>query len=208
MAEMIDGQAIAAAIQRASNELNTQSDYLTSLDQQMGDGDTGITLSKVADALLIFVEANPVDDIGVFLMNAGMATNRAAPSTLGTLTATALMRAGKVAKGKTEIGPDDLVQMFNAAVEGVQQRGKANLGDKTIVDAMHPAAEAFEAAVIEGQSLSEAGKKTLQAAEEGRDRVTPLRSKIGRASWVGERTEGKIDPGCEAFVVVLRTLIQ
>ena len=141
-------------------------------------------------------------------MNAGMATNRAAPSTLGTLTATALMRAGKVAKGKTEIGPDDLVQMFNAAVEGVQQRGKANLGDKTIVDAMHPSAEAFEAAVIEGQSLSEAGKKTLQAAEEGRDRVTPLRSKIGRASWVGERTEGKIDPGCEAFVVVLRTLIQ
>jgi dihydroxyacetone kinase len=208
MAEMIDGQAIAAAIQQVSNELNAQSDYLTSLDQQMGDGDTGITLSKVADALLIYVEANPVDDIGMFLMNAGMATNKAAPSTLGTLTATALMRAGKVAKGKTEIGPDDVVEMFNAAVEGVQQRGKANLGDKTIVDAMHPAAEAFEEAIASGQSLAVAGEKALESAEKGRDSVTALRSKIGRASWVGERTEGNIDPGCEAFVVVLKTLVQ
>jgi dihydroxyacetone kinase len=208
MAEIIDGQAIADAIQRASNELNAKSEYLTSLDQQMGDGDTGITLSKVADALLIFVEANPVDDIGMFLMNAGMATNKAAPSTLGTLTATALMRAGKVVKGKTELGPDDVVEMFNAAVEGIQQRGKANLGDKTIVDAMHPAAEEFAAAVASGKTLNEAGVKALQAAQEGRDSVTPSRSKIGRASWVGERTEGKIDPGCEAFVVVLNTLVQ
>ena len=207
MAEIIQGQAIVAAIQRACNALNAQSEYLTSLDQEIGDGDTGITLSKVADALLIYVEANPVDDIGKFLMSAGMATNKAAPSTLGTLTATALMRAGKVAKGKSEIEADDVVQMFNAAVEGIQQRGKANLGDKTIVDAMQPSAEAFAAAIAAGASLSEAGDGALQAAEEGRDSVTPLRSKIGRASWVGERTEGKTDPGCEAFVIVLKALV-
>lgn len=207
MSEMIQGQAIVAAITRASSALKNESDYINSLDQALGDGDTGITLNKVADALLNYVENNPIDDVGKFLMSAGMVTNKAAPSTLGTLTATALMRAGKPVKGKSEISVEDLVLMFNAASEGIQERGKAKLGDKTIVDAIHPAGEAFATAIAEGDALSEAGSKAVAAAEAGRDSVTPLRSKIGRASWVGERTEGKLDPGCAAFVIVLKALV-
>jgi hypothetical protein len=72
---------------------------------------------------------------------------------------------------------------------------------------LHPAAEAFAAAIANGQSLQEAGRAALAAAEAGRDSVTPLRSKVGRASWVGERTEGKVDAGCEAFVVMLRCVV-
>ena len=208
MSETIQGQVIVAAIQRASNALKNESDYINSLDQSMGDGDTGITLNKVADALLDYVKNNPIVDVGKFLMSAGMATNKAAPSTLGTLTATALMRAGKLVKGKSEITSEELALMFKAAVEEIQQRGKAQLGDKTIVDAIHPASEAFAGAVAEDDTLSEAGNKAVVAAEAGRDRVTPLRSKIGRASWVGERTEGKLDPGCAALVVVLKALVK
>jgi len=208
MSETLQGQKIIAAIQRASNALKNESDYINSLDQSMGDGDTGITLNKVADALLDYVKNNPIVDVGKFLMSAGMATNKAAPSTLGTLTATALMRAGKLVKGKSEITSEELALMFKAAVEEIQQRGKAQLGDKTIVDAIHPASEAFAVAVAEDDTLSEAGNKAVVAAEAGRDRVTPLRSKIGRASWVGERTEGKLDPGCAALVVVLKALIK
>jgi len=208
MSETLQGQEIVAAIQRASNALKNESDYINSLDQSMGDGDTGITLNKVADALLDYVKNNPIVDVGKFLMSAGMATNKAAPSTLGTLTATALMRAGKLVKGKSEITSEELALMFKAAVEEIQQRGKAQLGDKTIVDAIHPASEAFAGAVAEDDTLSEAGNKAVVAAEAGRDRVTPLRSKIGRASWVGERTEGKLDPGCAALVVVLKALVK
>ncbi|MFB3080969.1 MAG: dihydroxyacetone kinase subunit L [Nitrosomonadaceae bacterium] len=208
MSETLQGQEIIAAIQRASNALKNESDYINSLDQSMGDGDTGITLNKVADALLDYVKNNPIVDVGKFLMSAGMATNKAAPSTLGTLTATALMRAGKLVKGKSEITSEELALMFKAAVEEIQQRGKAQLGDKTIVDAIHPASEAFAVAVAEDDTLSEAGNKAVVAAEAGRDRVTPLRSKIGRASWVGERTEGKLDPGCAALVVVLKALVK
>ncbi|MEE8617924.1 MAG: dihydroxyacetone kinase subunit L [Nitrosomonadaceae bacterium] len=208
MSETLQGQEIIAAIQRASNALKNESDYINSLDQSMGDGDTGITLNKVADALLDYVKNNPIVDVGKFLMSAGMATNKAAPSTLGTLTATALMRAGKLVKGKSEITSEELALMFKAAVEEIQQRGKAQLGDKTIVDAIHPASEAFAGAVAEDDTLSEAGNKAVVAAEAGRDRVTPLRSKIGRASWVGERTEGKLDPGCAALVVVLKALVK
>jgi len=207
MADTIQGQAVADAVLRASNALLTNSDYLTELDQMMGDGDTGITLGKVAAALIDFVNSNPADDIGNFLAKAGMAANKAAPSTLGTLTATALMKAGKEVKDQTELSMQDLATMFSAADDGVQQRGKAKLGDKTIVDALHPASVAFAEAVAAGASLMDAGMAALRAAEAGRDQVTPLRSQIGRASWVGERTEGKVDPGCAALVVILSALI-
>ncbi len=208
MADTIQGQAVADAIVRASHALNENSAYLTELDQALGDGDTGITLGKVAAALVDYVDANPIDDIGNYLAKAGMASNKAAPSTLGTLLATALMRAGKEVKGQTELSTQDLAQMFKAADEGIQQRGKAKLNDKTVVDALHPASTAFDEAIAAGDTLKEAGARALAAAEEGRDRVTPLRSQIGRASWVGERTEGKVDPGCEAFVILLSAIVQ
>jgi dihydroxyacetone kinase len=205
--EPIKGEAIVAVLEQACHALKTQSEYLTSLDQAMGDGDTGITLTKVADGMLAYLQANPISDIGKFLGAAGMAANKAAPSTMGTLLATALMRAGKEVMGKTEISSQDLVAMFRVADLGMQERGKAKPGDKTIIDALHPAYEAFAAAVEQGASLSEAGGKALAAAEAGRDSVTPLRSKVGRASWVGERTEGQVDPGCEALVVMLKAVI-
>jgi len=208
MADTIQGQAVAEAVLRASNALNENSAYLTELDQALGDGDTGITLGKIANALIDYVNGNTVDDIGNYLAKAGMAANKAAPSTLGTLLATALMRAGKEVKGRTELSAQDLVNMFNAADDGVQQRGKAKLGDKTIVDAIHPASVAFSEAVAEGISLKEAGIRALRAAEAGRDQVTPLRSQVGRASWVGERTEGKVDPGCAAFVIMLSVIVE
>ncbi len=208
MADTIHGQAVVDALLRASDALNQNSAYLTELDQALGDGDTGITLGKVATALIEYINANPADDLGNFLAKAGMAVNKAAPSTLGTLTATALMRSGKEIKGQTELSIRDLVKMFNAADDGIQQRGKAKLGDKTVVDALHPANAAFAEAIAAGASPHEAGLTALQAAEEGRDRVTPLRSQIGRASWVGERTEGKVDPGCAACVIVLSAIVK
>jgi dihydroxyacetone kinase len=135
-----------------------------------------------------------------------MLASKAGPSTMGTLLATALMRAGKVVMGKADLGPGDLVAMLQAAEQGIQERGKAQLGDKTILDALHPAVEAFAGAVASGATVEAAGMRALLAAEAGRDAVTPLRSLIGRASWIGERTEGQIDPGCAALVVILSAL--
>lgn len=208
MSETVTSEAVVAAVQRVGAELVAQEAYLTSLDQQMGDGDLGITLSKIGLALQEFAAATPVeDDIGKWLGKAGMAANKAGSSSFGTLLATALMRGGKAVTGKTTLTGADLAAMFTAADAGVQERGKAQPGDKTVIDALHPAAQAFAAAIDAGQSLRSAGEAALAAAEAGRDSVTPLRSRIGRASWVGERTEGKVDPGCEAFVVMLRTVL-
>jgi dihydroxyacetone kinase len=208
MTDTVSGQAVAEAMKRVCTALAGQTDYLTSLDQAMGDGDMGITMSKLADALANYAENTPYDDIGKFLAGGGMAANRAAPSTMGTLVATALMRAGKAVKGNTELTPEALTEIFSAADAGIQERGKAKPGDKTIVDAIHPASLAFGDAVAEGVRLKEAGLRALQAAEAGRDQVTPLRSQVGRASWVGERTEGKVDPGCAAFVIMLSAIVE
>jgi dihydroxyacetone kinase len=204
----IDGKAVSRAIVRACEALAANSEAITSLDQAMGDGDLGITANKIAKALKEYVQTGPSEDIGKFVAGAGMATNKAASSTMGTLIATALMRAGMEVKGAGTLTPVQLASMLHAASRGIQERGKANLGDKTVLDALHPAVEAFDTAIKEGESLEEAGRKMLAAAVEGRDRVTPLRSHIGRASWVGERTEGLVDPGCELLVTVLRGVIE
>ena len=204
----VSGEAVAAAVQRVSREVMHHEEQLTALDQAMGDGDLGITLTKIGAALDEFVRSTPIDDdIGKWLGKAGMTANRAGSSSFGTLLATALMRGGRTVTGKSELAPEDLAALFEAADIGVQERGKAKLGDKTLVDALHPASEAFAAAVAHGEPLSAAGQAAVAAAEEGRDSVTALRSKIGRASWVGERSEGKVDAGCEALVVILRALL-
>lgn len=206
MSNSIQSTEVVEAVRRAARTLVGQRDYLTSLDQAMGDGDMGITMGKIGEALLEYVNANPIDDIGKYLFQLGTATNKAAPSTMGTLTAGALMSAGKVVRNQTELQASDLVAMFQAADEGIQTRGKAKPGDKTIIDAMHPASEAFAKAIEAGASLHEAAAAAVDAAAAGRDSVTPLRSKVGRASWVGERTEGKVDAGCAMFVLVLEAI--
>ena len=208
MAETISGAAVAAAVARVAERLGEVHDYLTRLDAAIGDGDLGITMAKGASALQDYVSANlPGDDLGKFLSRMGMAFNRAAPSTMGTLIATALMRAGKAARGLASLDEQSLAKMLSAANSGVQERGKAKPGDKTVVDALHPAAEAFAAAIERGDDLGAAAEMMLQAAREGRDAVIPLRSQIGRASWVGERTEGQPDPGTVLFVQVVEAIL-
>jgi dihydroxyacetone kinase-like protein len=207
MTQPVDGTGVLQAMQRVAAALEARHEYLTELDAAMGDGDLGITVMKMAQALIEYAGASPSEDLGKYVASLGMAINKAAPSTLGTILATGLMRAGKEVKGATELDDTRLAAMLNAANVGIQERGGAKPGDKTVVDALHPAAAAFAAALAGGESLRAAGEKMLAAAEMGRDSVTAQRSKIGRASWVGERTEGKVDPGCAALVIILDAIL-
>ena len=208
MAEAIDGAQISAAVRRAADYMETLRDTLNQLDAAVGDGDLGITAFKGASAMREYLSENPPgDDLGTFLAGLGMAFNRAASSTMGALTATALMRAGKEARGMAQLDTGAIVRMLSAADVGIQERGKASPGDKTIVDALHPAAQAFSAAIDGGQSLDAAAQEMLQAARRGRDAVIPARSKVGRASWVGERTENQPDPGTVLLVSVMEAVL-
>lgn len=203
----ISSEQVVAATKRAAQVLVAQKDYLTELDQAMGDGDLGITTSKIGAALQIYITDAESGDIGKFMMGAGMKINSAAPSTMGTLLASALIRASKVAKGMNELDGPTLAAMLSAANQGIQDRGKAKPGDKTIIDALDPAALAFEKAIDEEASLRVAGERMLLAAEEGLASVTPKQSKVGRASWVGERTKNKVDPGCATLVLIFKSIL-
>jgi phosphoenolpyruvate---glycerone phosphotransferase subunit DhaL len=197
-----------AGIERVAKKLLEITDLLNTLDAAMGDGDTGVSVSKGAQGVLEHLAATPCgDDIGKWLAGVGMAYNRVAPSTMGALVAIALMRAGKEILGSSSVDNSGLAKMLMAASVGVQERGKAKIGDKTLVDALHPAAEAFNAAINSGSSLDAAGQAMLEAARKGRDAATPLKSMIGRANWVGG-TEGKVDPGTVLVVTVLEALMQ
>lgn len=208
MTEIIDGTGLSLAIERVAARLAALRDVLNRLDAAVGDGDLGITCFKGAAAMREYLAANEAgDDLGRFLSGLGMAFNRAASSTTGALTATALMRAGKEARGKATLDAPTLAKMLRAADAGIQQRGKAKPGDKTVVDALHPAVEAFADTIEQGHSLGVAAEAMLQAARAGRDAAIPLRSKIGRAAWVGERTENQPDPGTVLFVQVVEAIL-
>jgi dihydroxyacetone kinase len=208
MTTVIKGEQVALAIRRVADRLTVIADWLNQLDAAMGDGDTGVTISKGAEGLRQHLAANPPgDDLGKWLAGVGTAFNKAAPSTIAALTATALMRAGKEARGATTLDVALLARMLRAADEGIQERGKAKLGDKTIVDALHPAANAFAAAIEQGADLRAAALAMVEASRAGRDAAIPLRSRIGRAGWVGERTEGQPDPGTVLLVQALETIV-
>ena len=196
------------ALLQAAQVLETEQGMLTELDQSLGDGDLGITAAKMAEALRAQVAESDESDLGKYLMGVGMAINRAAPSTFGTLAATALMRAGREVKGSAELSATEVAGMLLAADRGVQERGKAKPGDKTVIDALHPAAEAFDREIGTGAEMGEAAQALLAAAVEGMESVTALRSRTGRAGWIGERTEGKVDPGCYLLVQVIRALVE
>lgn len=197
---------VKAAILRACNGIETYHTYLTELDQAIGDGDLGITMKKIASALREYVANTPVEDVGQFLVGAGMTANRVGSSSFGTLMSTALMRAGMKVKGSSQISIAQIPELMFAAATGVQERGKAKLNDKTVLDVLMPASDALKSALEAGASLKEAGITMVEAARKGRDNVTPLKSCIGRASWLGEQTKGKVDPGCAVAVIVLEAV--
>jgi dihydroxyacetone kinase len=206
--DVIDGESIIAAMYRVIDRIIGIRDELNQLDAAMGDGDTGITASKAALGLREYIDANPsMEDLGAFFFKAGKAVNQAASSSLGTLMATALMRAGKEANGRSSIDPETLARMLTSADSGIQERGKAQPGDKTVVDSLHPAAVTFAKYLDEGQSLGISVKAMLDAAREGREYAKGLQSKVGRASWIGERTVNQLDPGTVLFVTILEAIL-
>lgn len=196
--------AIPGILRAISEDVVPKAGILRELDSKIGDGDLGITITRGMESVvsgLGELEGKPVSDQ---LARSGMAFNRAAASTFGVLFATAMMRGGAAVKGKEDAGESDIVAIGRAALQGLMDRGKAKLGDKTLLDALAPAIDAFEEARKSGKSLVEATDAAVAAAEAGTKATTDMRSKVSRASWVGERSIGVQDPGATAVMFMLQ----
>jgi len=144
---------------------NDRKDFLVELDGRMGDGDLGLTMAKAFAAACDELVDTAETDIGKIFMKAGMQMAKAAPSTMGTLMGTGFMRGGKAVAGKADLATADLAAFFQAFVEGIMERGKAQPGDKTVIDALKPAADIL--AQLSTEDPAKALSAALSAAEKG-----------------------------------------
>lgn len=184
-------------------------DEITALDQALGDGDLGVTCRLGLQAIVDLPDP-PAESLGEALLKAGMAFNQAGASTYGALVATGAMRAAKYAKENGLVAWDlpALAAAAAAAAEGIMQRGKAQPGDKTLLDALLPAVEALKAAAAEGKTLAEGLRAAAEAAAEGAAATAPWQSKFGRAAWLQERTIGTPDGGATVVAIALRAVAE
>lgn len=197
---------LGACLEAVKNQVNEAKEWLIDLDAAIGDGDLGLTMSRGFSAIADEYQQSPQADVGRALVRAGMTFNRVAPSTMGTLMATALLRGGKALAGKENPSNEDIVQALEAAIGGIGDRGKSQVGDKTILDVLQPAVEALKRELADGKDLPQAWSTALTAAEKGFEQTANMVSKVGRASWFGEKSVGKHDAGAGLGLVLWRAI--
>jgi len=182
-------------------------DYLTDLDSAIGDADHGINMYRGFQAVLTKLPAVEDKDIGTILKTVGMTLLSTVGGAAGPLYSTIFIQAGNKLKGKMELSLSDWAVALEAATSGVVNLGKAELNDKTMVDALTPAVQALNDAVKQGLSMNEALKESAKAAEEGMKATIPLVARKGRASYLGERSAGHQDPGATSSFLLLDTAV-
>ena len=191
-------------IKNVANVLTENKDYLTQLDSAIGDADHGANMFRGFQAVLAKLPGVSDKDIGTIFKTVGMTLVSTVGGASGPLYGTFFMQAGTASAGKQELTAADWGAALEAAVNGVVMRGKAVLGDKTMVDALTPALEAFKDAVAENVTIGMALGRSVQAAEEGMKATIPLVARKGRASYLGERSAGHQDPGATSSYLILK----
>ena len=185
-------------------EVDANKEQLTQLDAAVGDGDHGINMERGMSAVLGKVDATGEEqDIGALLKTVGMTLVSTVGGAGGPLYGTLFLQMGTAVSGKEELGPDDWAAALEAGITGVQSRGKAEPGDKTMIDALIPGRDAFKAALAGGASFGDALRQSADAAGQGMRDTIPLVARKGRASYLGERSAGHQDPGATSSHLLL-----
>lgn len=180
-------------------------EYLTQLDSAIGDADHGINMDRGMRAAQAKVDGVPEGDVGNLLKTVGMTLVSTVGGAGGPLYGTLFLQMGMAVIGRPELSPQDWAEALTKGVEGVVMRGKAELGDKTMVDALAPARDALKEALEEGASFGDALRRSAAAAEDGMKGTIPLVARKGRASYLGERSAGHQDPGATSSYLLLKT---
>jgi dihydroxyacetone kinase len=200
------GQALGAAIQSAAQALIEAAPRLTQMDQVVGDGDLGISLERGARAVQEALPSYPLDNAAATLHALGVTLQRALGGTSGPLYAAFFLRAaGQLRPGRQD-DPRTWAEAFLAGCAAIAELGGAARGDRTMLDALLPAAEVFQKAIDSGQATPDALRAAVAAAVEGARATSTMMPRRGRSSYLGARALGHPDPGAEAVTVWLRAL--
>ncbi len=205
---MADTAKVIEIIKKIIADVDEQKLYLTELDNVIGDGDHGINLARGFDAVGGIIGTWDGKDIGAILKDIGMKLISTVGGASGPLYGTAFMKGGAYLKGKTEINMDDFIGMLDAAIAGVMKRGKAQKGEKTMLDAMLPALDAIKESYAADGDYKKALDAGVAAAEEGIEYTKTIIATKGRASYLGERSIGHQDPGATSFTLMLKAVAE
>lgn len=199
---------IVTWLEKTAVVLNDNKQYLTDLDAAIGDADHGINMTRGFTKVMEKLPTVADKDIGTILKTVGMTLISSVGGASGPLYGTFYMRAATAVTAKEELSNQDLYDMLQAGVEGIVQRGRAQLEDKTMIDAWTPALEKLKTAVETGDDTITALKKSVAAAEQGMKATIPLQARKGRASYLGERSIGHQDPGATSTHLILNALLE
>lgn len=192
-------------IEKIANSIIENKDFLTELDREIGDADHGINMARGYTEALGQLPQEETD-IGAVLKKTGMVLISKVGGASGPLYGTAYMKAAKAAAGKTSLTIQDGRELFEVIIAGIQQRGKAERGEKTMLDAIIPACEAYSAAADEGKDLAACLDAMCAAAAEGVEFTKTIRATKGRASYLGDRSIGHQDPGATSSLLTMEAI--
>ena len=195
-------------LRKMADVIHENKEHLTDLDAAIGDADHGINMDRGFQTVLKKLPSTEDKDAGTILKTAGMALVSSVGGAGGPLYGTAFMQAGMAVAGKYELEAEDVLAALDAALKGVIMRGKANLDDKTMVDAITPAVARMREALENGAGTAAALEQALAAAEKGMKDTIPMLAKKGRASYLGERSIGHQDPGATSSYLLIRTMAE
>lgn len=206
--EIINRGFLKTILGEIANVMKDEKEYLIELDGAMGDGDLGLTMATGFQTLYEEIDKIDSEDLGTILMKLGMKMNSTVASTMGTLISICLLKSAGEVKGKKEITLEDAVNMGRAAVKGVMDRGKAKVGEKTMLDALYPAVEALATALDEKRTLKQAYEMAYEAAQSGVEETKEIKSVHGRAAYYQEKSLGRPDSGAVAIMFIFKGIKQ
>lgn len=201
----MDGQVFKKLLEEIAAKIKENRQFLTDLDQVIGDGDHGINMDRGFSKVLEKIPSMP-DDVSMCMKQTGMTLVSTVGGAAGPLYGTAFMKAGDAIKGKEEVGVKDAIVMMDAAIQGVMKLGKATTGEKTMLDSLVPAYETLKECLEAGENAKVCFTKAVEAAEAGVEYTKTIIATKGRASYLGERSIGHQDPGATSSLVILTVI--
>lgn len=204
---MISKDQIVRWINAYAAVVTENKEMLTRLDSEIGDADHGASMDRGFQAVIAKVPTVAEQDIGTILKTVGMTLVSTVGGASGPLYGTFFMQMSMGTNGKQELSLAEFASAFETGVKGVQMRGKANLGDKTMLDSLLPAVDALNTATIGGVGVSDALHDAERAAYKGMLDTIPIIARKGRASYLGERAIGHQDPGATSSYLLVKAAV-
>jgi len=201
---MLTSAQVIEWIEQTAAVMAENREFLTQLDAAIGDADHGNNMDRGYKAALQQLSTD--DDVGAILKSVAMALISKVGGAAGPLYGTMFLQAANSLNGKAALSEEDVELLLERSVDGIKMRGRAEQGEKTILDSLIPAYESFREARQNGTDMAGCLDAATDAAEKGMEATIPLIAKKGRASYLGERSVGHQDPGATSTYLIIKTL--